>query len=532
MAIQFGSPNIVKELSFKKEAKDKLIDGIDKLAEAVSVTLGASGRTVVLEDDFGNPHVTKDGVTVANYINLEDPVENLGVTMLKQASRQTATKAGDGTTTSTVLAQSIIHNYLKQKGEDFSFRDVKNGMEKFVKQAVSSLDKKALKVDDKRLNQVSVISCNNDTELGNFIAEAFRTAGDNGVVTMETSPTNETYIESVDGTHIKSTSKSIHFYTNKEKELSELDKPLVFLCASDISNIRRIQTILEFAIKSNRSLLLIAPCDQQIVSALAMNHVKGNIKCNVIDPPSFGLKRKDILDDIALLTGATVIDENLGDSLDNITPEVLGSATKAIIDTDGTTIAIDDKPEGVAERVEYLQAQLDEEDHHVMRPHLEQRLALLNGGVSIVYVGGDTEVEVSEKKDRVDDAIHAVRAAKKEGILPGGGASLCYVSSTLNVKTKNEGEDAGVAIMKRSLHAPFLRILKNAGLNPADYREFEGWGYGVDVIDGKVKDMRRAGIIDPLLVTKSALMNAFSVATTILSTDCVISNVRDYEGNR
>lgn len=531
MAIQFGSPKIVKNLSFKKEAKDKLISGIDKLAEAVASTLGASGRTVVLEDDFGNPHVTKDGVTVANYVNLEDPVENLGVTMLKQASRNTASKAGDGTTTSTVLAQSIIKNYFKLEGDNYSFRDVKNGMDKFAKLAVKNLNKKALPVDDKRLNQVSIISCNNDTELGDFIAEAFRAAGDNGVVTMETSPTNETYIETVDGTHIKSTSKSIHFYTNKEKEVSELDKPLVFLCASEVSNIRRIQNILEYAIKSNKSLLLIAPCDQQIVSALAMNHVKGNIKCNVIDPPSFGLKRKDILDDLALLTGATVIDESLGDSLDNITPEVLGSASKAIIDTDGTTLAIDEAPKGVLERVEYLQAQLDEEEHHVMRPHLEQRLALLNGGVSVVYVGGDTEVEVSEKKDRVDDAIHAVRAAKKEGILPGGGSALCYIASLSKLTGKNEGEDVGIRIMRNSLHSPFVRILKNAGLNPSDY-EVEGWGYGVDVIDGKIKDMRRAGIIDPLLVTKSALLNASSVATTILSTDCVISNMRDYEGDR
>ena len=216
---------------------------------------------------------------------------------------------------------------------------------------------------------------------------------------------NETYIDVVDGTHINSTSKSIHFYTNREKELSELDKPLIFLCASEVANVRRIQTILEYAIKSNKSLLLIAPCDQQVVSALAMNHVKGNIKCNIIDPPSFGLKRKDILDDIALLTGATVIDENLGDSLDNITPEVLGSADKAIIDNDGTTIAIKEVPAEVQERVDYLREQLESEEHHVMRPHIENRLAILNGGVSIVYVGGDTDVEVSEKKDRVDDAI-------------------------------------------------------------------------------------------------------------------------------
>ena len=253
-----------------------------------------------------------------------------------------------------------------------------------------------------------------------------------------------------------------------------------------------------------------------------MNHVKGNIKCNIIDPPSFGLKRKDILDDIALLTGATVIDESLGDSLDNITSEVLGNADKAIIDADGTTLAILEAPEGVKERVDYLKEQLEAEEHHVLRPHIENRLAILNGGVSIVYVGGDTEVEVAEKKDRVDDAIHAVRAAKKEGILPGGGAALVYVS--LNSKPKgNEGELVGWNIMKQSLNSPFTRILSNAGLDPIDYPNLGGWGMGVDVIDGKVKDMRKAGII----VTKSALQNAVSVASTILSTDVVISNVRE-----
>ena len=531
MAVQFGSPNIVKNLSFGKEAKDKLIAGIDKLSEAVATTLGASGRTVVLEDDFGNPHVTKDGVTVANYINLDDPIENLGVNMLRQASRQTATKAGDGTTTSTVLAQSIIKNYFELGGDGYSFRDIREGMDKFVKHVVNFLDKKALPVDNNRLNQVSTISCNNDPVLGDFISQAFEAAGDNGVVTMESSPTNETYIETVDGTHIKSVSKSIHFYTNKEKEISELEKPLIFLCASDISSIRRVQTILEHAIKSNRSLLLVAPCDNQIVSALAMNHVKGNIRCNIIDPPSFGLKRKDILDDIALLTGATVIDENLGDSLDNITPEVLGTAKKAIIDTDGTTIAIEDVSEEVKERVKYLEEQLADEKHHIMRPHLENRLAILNGGVSIVYVGGDTEVEVSEKKDRVDDAIHAVRAAKKEGILPGGGTALLLASISDWQMDLNAGQLKGVEIMKNALASPYRRILENAGLDPTKLKVTK-WDFGIDVTCGCETNMIKDGIIDPLLVTKSALMNAASVATTILSTDCVISNVRDYEGDR
>ena len=262
-----------------------------------------------------------------------------------------------------------------------------------------------------------------------------------------------------------------------------------------------------------------------------MNHVKGNIRCNIIDPPSFGLKRKDILDDIALLTGATVLDENLGDSLDNITPEVLGVAKKAIIDTDGTTIAIENVSEEVKERVKYLEEQLADEKHHVMRPHLESRLAILNGGVSIVYVGGDTEVEVSEKKDRVDDAIHAVRAAKKEGILPGGGTALLFAAASDWQETLNQGEYSGLQILKAALASPYLRIIQNAGLDPESIK-ISKWGTGVDVTKGVNVDMIKKGIIDPLLVTKSALLNAVSVATTILSTDCVISNVRDYEGNR
>ena len=529
MGPQFGGPKTVKNLHFGDEGRDKLITGINKLADAVGVTLGPSGRTVVLSDDFGNPHVTKDGVTVANYVTLSDEVENLGVTMMKQAARNTASKAGDGTTTSTILAHAIIEEYIKQNGFKHSFRDVKKGIEQASKEVIKFLEKRAVKVDDKRLEHVSIISSNNDQELGKLISDAFKSAGDHGVVTMSTSPNNETYIDVVDGTHIKVNSKTPHFLTNPEKEIAELENPLVFLCATDIPNVRRIQDILEYAIKSNRSILIVAPLEAQPLAALAMNKVKGNIKVNVIDPPSFGLKRQDILGDLALLSGAKVMDDELGDGLDIITPDCLGQAAKVISDTDGTTFIFDSIPEEVEDKVAYLKEQLNDGDHHVLRHHIEQRLALLCGGVAQIYVGGDTEVEVAEKKDRVDDAIHAVKAAKKEGILPGGGTAFVHATQEVSL-TGTTGEITGAMILVDAIRRPFEKILTNAGLDTADaFKEtyVKGWGKGIDGRTGKTVDMRKAGIIDPLMVCKQALQNAVSVATTILSTDAVIANIRE-----
>lgn len=523
---QFGGPKLVKQMYFDGEAKEKLINGINKIANAVGSTLGASGKTVIIEDDFGGPQVTKDGVTVANSILLRDPIENLAVSMMKQAAQKTATIAGDGTTTSIVLTKAIIDNYYSENGFDYSFRDIRKGMELYKDHIIATLNKKAIPVENEQLVQVATISANNDTELGSIIAKAFSEAGDNGVVAMETSPSSDTYITSVQGTKIGSTAKSHHFYTNVEKEITELENPLIFLSASDIPNMRKIQDILEFAIKSNRSILLVAPLESQPLAALAMNKVKGNIKVNVVDPPSFGLKRKDILDDLALLVGAKVFDESLGDSIDAITPDMLGSADKAISDKDGTVLIVDDKPKEVQDRIKYLKSVLEKEDHHVMTRHLNDRLALLSGGVSVIYVGADTEVELKEKQDRVDDAIHAVRAAKKEGILPGGGAALAYTASQ-NWDAKIEGGiKKGVEILSKSLTAPFTKILINAGLY-ADAYKLNKWGFGVDVTTGDMKDMIKSGIVDPLMVTKTALNNSVSVATTILSTDCVISNIRE-----
>ena len=518
--MNYLQPNTVKQVGFGNEG---LIKGINILADAVASTLGASGRTVVIEDDHGNPHVTKDGVTVAKSILLENPIENLGVSMMKQAASQTANKAGDGTTTSTVLAQAIIKEYLDQEGHTHSFRDLKSGIEKATENCLKFLGKKSQKVNKRKLKQVSIISTNNDKELGSVIAEAFENAGDNGVVTMETSPTSDTYITKVDGTRLASKTKSAHFLTDKDKEVAELEKPLVFIAATEIENIRKIQGILEYAIKNNRSILLIAPLKEQPIMALAMNNVKGNIKVNVVDPPSYGLKRKDLLDDLALLVGAKVFDDSLGDALDAISPDMLGSVDKTITDNDGTILIVDEKV-NADERIQELKTALAEAEHPALVRHFESRLALLCGGVSIINVGADTEVELNEKKDRVDDAIHAVKAAKREGILPGGGSALAFFASN-NEFTGNQGEIAGWKILMNALWAPMCKINENSGLN-FKKGKFD-WGTGIDVTDAKVKNMIKAGIIDPALVTRQALANAVSVAITILSTDCVISNVRE-----
>ncbi len=526
--MRVNQSRVVKNLQFKDTARSKMIAGIDKLADAVGSTLGASGRTVVIEDDYGSPSVTKDGVTVASSITLHDPVENLGVSMMKQAAQQTASKAGDGTTTSTVLAQAIIKSYYDANGDDYSFRDIKSGIDKFAELIINKLDKKSLKIDEKRLEQVSVISSNGDVTLGKLIAEAFKQVGEDGVVTVEQSNTAETFVDFVEGTKIHNSVAAEHFFTNIAKEICELENPLVFLSATEIPNIRKIEDILKTAMQNDRAILLVAPCDGQVISALAMNKVRGNIKVSVVNPPSYGQKRKDLLEDLALLLGAKVFDDRLGDSIDAITTEMLGSADKAISDIDGTVLVIEEKPKEAVERIEELKKILEENEHPVLEKHLQERLALLNGGVSVIKIGADTEVELKEKLDRVDDAVSAVKSAQKEGILPGGGSALAFAADMDWELELTGTELIGVDIIRRAIQAPIRKILSNAGLSLEDYKgKLKGWGSGIDVIDGEVKDMVKAGIIDPTLVTKSALANAISVAVTILSTDAVISNMRE-----
>ena len=527
--MRLNESSVVKDLRFKNEAREKLVSGIDKLAQAVGSTLGPSGQCVLIEGDYGEPHITKDGVTVANSILLHDPVENLGVSLVKQAAKNTATKAGDGTTTSTVLTQAIIHAYDALGGDQFQFRGVKSGIERFKDLIIEKIEDKSIELDDEKLQSVATISANNDESTGKLISDAFRAVGKDGVVTIEQSNTNETKVDVVEGTHFNATSIHPLFYTNPEKETSELEKPLVFLSSSEIPNFLKIKDICEYAIRNKRPLLIISPLDNQVTAALARNKANGAINVNVIEPISFGQKRKDLLDDLALLLGAKVFDENLGDSIDSITPDMLGECDKAVSDIDGTVIVVDKKEE-VEDKIKEIRDLLEDEDHPVLKAHLQHRLALLHGGVAILRVGADTEIEMKEKLDRIDDAVHAVRAARKEGILPGGGSALAFFAQDDWEMTLNQHELKGVDILKGALTAPYLKILSNAGLNPKDYK-LEGFGSGVDATKGKVVDMIESGVIDPAMVTKQALQNAVSVALTVLSTDCVINNMRADESN-
>ena len=518
---QFGNPNIVKQLHLGNDGRDKVIEGVRKLNTAVSSTLGASGRNVLIEDQFGNVQSTKDGVSVASYVNLKDPVENMGATLLKQAAAQTAQRAGDGTTTSTLLATSIINKYFELEGDKSPFRVVKDGIETTVASVVESLEKKSKKITPELLEHVSIISSNNDQDLGKLIASAFEEAGENGVVTVGNSPDETTYVKTVEGTHINETCQRPHFFTNPTKEVCELEKPLIFLSSQTITNIRDIESILQYSMQAKRPLILVADLEQQPMSALAMNNLKGIIKVNVVSPPDFGLKQKDILDDIALLTGSKVLDNELGDTIDRITPDLLGSADKSISDREGTTFIVSPEQDKVDARVKELSDALEGESHNVLKSHLERRLALLTGGISQIYVGGSTEVELNERKDRVDDAVSAVRAAKKSGILPGGGSALHYIAKNIT------DECIGSYILKEALFEPFNHILTNSNLDPMnkDYN-IKKWGTGVNAITGEVVDMIDEGIIDPTLVTTEALKNAASVALTVLSTDVIISNER------
>ena len=522
--MEYNNPSLlIKELNFGQDAKSKIGAGVEKLAKAVKSTLGASGQCVIYEDARGIPVITKDGVTVAESVVLYDPVENMGATLIKEAAKNTVKEAGDGTTTATVLAESLLNTVNFTNFEDSSLRDVKNGVLSGLKKVNDYLDTIKIDVTDEKLSDVAAISCNNDTELGDIIAEAYQKVGKDGVVLMETSETEETYVEVVDGVQLNDCGlSSPHFVTNTDKQKAELDNPLVLICMSEIPNIRRIQTVLEYCIKNNRSLLIVAPVAQQVKSALLMNKVKGNIKVNIIDLPGFGPTKKDTCEDLAVLTGAKVLNEELGDDLDAITIDMLGEAEYAATDDKNTVLTTIDVDEDVAERIDQVAKLIADEKNGYIKKKLEQRMSMLSGSVGIIKVGADSKVELKEKKDRVEDAIYATKAALKEGIVPGGGVAL------LNAAEKLEAESVGEFILYRAIEAPYKTIMFNAGLNP-EMRVDEG--LGIDVRTGRTVDMVEAGIIDPVLVTKSALKNAVSVVMTIVSADCVISNVRADESN-
>jgi chaperonin GroEL len=522
--MEYNHPSeIVKDVNFGENANQKVVAGVEKLAKAVKSTLGASGKCVIYEDDRGNPVITKDGVTVAESVVLFDPVENMGATLIKEAARNTVREAGDGTTTATVLAESLLKEVKKEK--DYQIRTIKDGINTGLLKINDYLNKISVKIEGDMLKSVSSISCNNDAELGKIIAEAYTKVGKDGVVLMEESPTEETYVEVVDGVQIDSGLTSPHFITDKDKQVAELDNPLVLIVTSEIPNIRRIQTILEHVIKNKRSLLIVAPVDQQVKAALLMNKVKGNIKVNIIDPPGFGPTKQDTCEDFAFLTGAKVINEELGDDLDLITIDCLGEAHTAVTDSKNTVLTIDAPEQELEERIKSIQKLIDKEDKNpFLKKKHQQRLAMLSGSVGIIKVGANSKVELKEKKDRVEDAIYATKAALKEGIVPGGGVALLNASQSL------EDDSIGEAILFSAIKAPFNTILENAGLEQVAPRPKQG--LGVNVVTGEEANMIEEGIIDPVLVTKSALKNAVSVVSTIISADCVISNMRMNESNK
>ena len=520
------SDAIVKNLSFGNEAKDQIFKGIEKLTKAVSSTLGASGKCVILEDNSGQPIITKDGVTVANSIILLDPVENMGCTLLKEAARKTVGEAGDGTTTATVLSHAILKSAYEHLDQQ-NTRDIKDGILNGVKKIIKYLETKALPVKGNKIDQVATIATNNDKELGKLIGQAFRNVGETGLVIMEPSSLGETKVDIVEGVEYNKGFIHPQLITNKEKGSVELDKPLVLIMDSKIESIRQVQPILEYIIKEKKPLLIIGEVEDSVLSALVMNKMKGNVKVNVLDPPSFGLRRKEILEDISLLTGAVVVNETLGDNLDSIQTEYLGSCLKVTTEADKSIIRVEETNEEAKEIIKDIKAKLKKKNKEHVRIGLEQRLGRLSAKVAIVKVGANSELELKEKCDRVEDAICATKAAIKEGIVAGGGVALLNASKALDKK------DIGEKILNEAIHAPFKTILENAGITNVDFiLSSINLDEGINVISGEIVNMINAGIIDPLLVTKSALTNAASVATTILSTDCVINNIRNYESNR
>jgi len=517
--MEYNQPSqIVKDLNFGDAAKERIMAGVSKLTDAVKSTLGASGRCVIYEDALGKPVITKDGVTVAESVVLYDPVENLGATLIKEAANNTVREAGDGTTTATVLAHSLLSNAMSKNKENINVREIKEGIKSGIEKINAYLEEKTIKVEKGLLAHVSAISCNNDSELGKIISEAYEKVGGDGVVMMEESPTNETYVDVVDGVQVECGLKSNHLVTDKDKGVAELEDPFILISKSPIPNIRKIQNILEYVIKKNKPLLIVGSLEQQPTAALLANKVKGNIKVNFIDLPGFGPTKDDAIEDLAIITGAKVISEELGDDFDLIDVDCLGNASKVVTDDRHTVFTVDKSGTDLNDRIAQVKDMIAREDKNpFMKKKLEERLAILAGSVGIVRVGADSKVELKEKKDRVEDAIYATKAALKEGIVPGGGVALYNASEILD--PANMGE----TILFEAIKAPMRTILENADLQVIDGLKE---GEGINAVDGSVVDMVSEGIIDPVLVTKDALKNAASVVSTIISADCVLSNMR------
>ncbi len=524
---------MAKDIKFDIEARDALKRGVDALANAVKVTLGPKGRNVVIDKKFGSPTITKDGVTVAKEIELEDAVENMGAQMVKEVASKTADIAGDGTTTATVLAQEIVSTGLKNVAAGANPMDLKRGIDKAVKAVVNELQKQSIEVGDNlnKIEQVASISANNDNAIGALIAEAMAKVKKEGVITVEEAKGTDTTVEVVEGMQFDRGYLSPYFVTNAEKMEAELDNPFILIYDKKISNMKDVLPILEQTTQSGRPILIIAEdVDGEALATLVVNKIRGSLKIAAVKAPGFGDRRKAMLEDIAILTGGTVISEERGFKLENTTLEMLGETDKIVIDKDNTTV-VNGKGEkdAITLRVNQIKAQMETTTSDYDREKLQERLAKLAGGVAVLYVGAASEVEMKEKKDRVDDALHATRAAVEEGIVPGGGVALVRAAKALNsIKAENEDEKTGVQIITKAIEAPIRQIVANAGGEGAVIvsKIQEGKAdFGYNAKTDTFEHMLEAGIIDPTKVTRVALENAASVAAMLLTTECVLADI-------
>ena len=521
-----------KQIEFNESAREKLKKGVDALANAVKVTLGPKGRNVVISKPYGAPHVTKDGVSVAKEVELEDPIENMGAQMVKEVASKTADIAGDGTTTATVLAQAIVTAGMKNVAAGANPIDIKRGIDAAIETVVKSLKSISREVgsSDDKIKQIATISANSDESIGSIISEAMRVVGNNGVITVEEAKGTETELKTVEGMQFNRGYLSPYFVTNQEKMLTELDNPFILLVDKKISSMKELLPILEPVVQTGQPLLIIAEdVDGDALGTLVVNRIRGALKVAAVKAPGFGESRKAMLDDIAILTGGTVVSDQTGITLSDITIDQLGSAEKIEISKDNTIIinGAGDSVE-IGNRVEQLKTQIESTTSDYDREKLQERLAKLSGGVAVLYVGAATEVEMKEKKDRVDDALAATRAAVEEGIVPGGGVALIRCIPELNALALSKSGDIalGVDIVKRAVEAPLKQIVRNRGESGsvvvAQVLSSDSETYGYDAQSGTYVDMMVAGIIDPTKVTRTAIENAGSIASMILMTECVI----------
>jgi len=519
-----------KDVKFAADARDRMLRGVDILANAVKVTLGPKGRNVIIEKSFGAPRTTKDGVTVAKEIELEDKFENMGAQMLREVASKTNDVAGDGTTTATVLAQSIVREGLKSVAAGMNPMDLKRGIDKAVVQVIAEIGKRAKKVKDSaEIAQVGTISSNGEKSIGDMIAKAMQKVGNEGVITVEEAKSLESELEVVEGMQFDRGYLSPYFITNAEKMVAELDDPYILIHEKKLSGLQQLLPVLEAVVQTGRPLLIIAEeVEGEALATLVVNKLRGGLKVAAVKAPGFGDRRKSMLEDIAVLTGGQTVSEDLGIKLENVTVQMLGRAKRVTITKDDTTIVDGSgKKKDIEARVGQIKAQIEETTSDYDREKLQERLAKLAGGVAVIKVGGATEVEVKERKDRVDDALNATRAAVEEGVVPGGGVMLLKASAAITVKGDNEDQEAGIQIIRRALQSPIRQIAENAGVEGSivvgKVLEAKGANFGYDAQNDEYGDMIEKGIIDPAKVVRTALQDAASIAGLLITTEAGIA---------